>query len=167
MKVIKNNHIKDVLERKLLIEIPSRLYRNILIINGDCKLEFKNTFIGKIIRKNVLNKKVLNQIVVKDKTLGIEGDIVHSLINQDFIESNLSNKYKFDLIIISSILYQKYIAQSLNLIYYFVENILEKRGILATVHEQNLYKARFPYLLLNSHYFDYEIKRYIMEIYIK
>lgn len=158
-KVNRSQRLEDI----LLSEIPSRRYLNILIINGEYKLKFRKKFEQNLKKINILNKN--SSKYVKP---GIEGGIVRLLTSLELKEGkNLSLGKKYDLIVISSVLYQKYIGQSLNLIYYCVDTLLDSKGVLVTVHEQELYLARFPYLLLQSCYLNNQNIQFVLEVYTK
>ena len=74
---------------------------------------------------------------------------------------------EFDLVIITDVMYPQYIGNSLNLIYLIIDKILRKRGTLISVHINEWYKARFPYLLLREYFYNYREYTHRLEVYVK
>jgi len=113
------------------------------------------------------------------KIIGI--DISHEAINKAkcfendrivFKQSSLfelSHKFdnRFDLIILTGILYPQYIGRSLNLVYQIVDELLTESGILISVHIDAWYSARFPYVLLRDYIYNYREYIHKLETYCK
>lgn len=73
----------------------------------------------------------------------------------------------YDLIVITGVLYPQYIGNSLSLVYRIIDRILVTDGVLACVHIDAWYKARFPYPLLKTLAYDYREYVHRLEIYGK
>lgn len=73
----------------------------------------------------------------------------------------------FDLIVLTGVLYPHYIGNALNLVYLIIDKLLGNKGILASVHIDSWYKARFPYLMRSEYYYDYREYIHKLEIYEK
>lgn len=140
-----NNNTKN-LEVLVASEIPSRHYQKVLLINGETKLHFRKMFNSNV---NKININLNNEEKIISQVLG------------------LTNK-KFDLVIISTLLYKKYIGNSMNLIFYLIDQLLQDNGILVTIHVENYErKKRFPYILFQNQCFHIQGEDYNLEIYIK
>lgn len=76
-------------------------------------------------------------------------------------------KEKYDLIIITGVLYPQYIGNSNNLIYQIIDNLLTKNGVLVSVHISEWYSSHFPYVLTKSATYGYRDYNHLLEIYRK
>lgn len=74
---------------------------------------------------------------------------------------------KFDLIVITGVMYSQYIGRSEILIYEQIDRILEDNGVLVSVHIDEWYKSRFPYLLEKQYYYGYREYTHCLEVYRK
>jgi 2-polyprenyl-3-methyl-5-hydroxy-6-metoxy-1,4-benzoquinol methylase len=74
---------------------------------------------------------------------------------------------KFDLIIVTGVLYPQYIGNSSRLIYLLIDKILNEKGILISVHINEWYQSQFPYLKAKQFYYDYRQYTHNIEIYLK
>ncbi len=74
---------------------------------------------------------------------------------------------KFDLVIITGVLYSQYIGKSSNLIYLLIDKILKDEGILISVHINEWYESQFPYHKIKQLYYDYREFTHNLEIYSK
>lgn len=74
---------------------------------------------------------------------------------------------KFDLIIITGVLYEHYLGNSRSFIYSIINDLLIDNGTLISVHIDNWYKFRFPFLLTNEFFYDYRELIHRLEIYRK
>jgi len=74
---------------------------------------------------------------------------------------------RYDLIVMTGVLYPQYIGNSLTLIYRIVDRLLTNNGILVSVHIDAWYKARFPLLMLKQHFYDYREYTHRLEVYSK
>lgn len=96
----------------------------------------------------------------------------HETRDMKFIEGSLFNlnniiTKKFDLIIITGILYPQYIGNSNNLIYIIIDKLLEEGGTLISVHIDKWYKSKFPYLQYEQKEYSYREYTHKFECYIK
>ena len=90
-----------------------------------------------------------------------------SFLTASIFELNQLLSEIFDLIIITGVLYQHYLGNSLRLIYLVIDQLLSRNGILASVHINTWYQARFPYPLISEYYYDYRSYIHRLEIYEK
>lgn len=73
----------------------------------------------------------------------------------------------FDLVVITGVLYPQYIGNALQVVYRVVDRLLADGGVLASVHIDAWYRARFPYLMLREHRYAYREHVHRLEIYAK
>lgn len=73
----------------------------------------------------------------------------------------------FDLVVITGVLYPQYIGQAVLLAQVIVDRLLNPGGVLASVHIESWYKARFPYLLAKQLTYPYREFTHLLEIYLK
>ncbi len=81
------------------------------------------------------------------------------------IDKILENK--FDLIIITGVLYPQYIGKSNNLVYLLIDKLLKEGGTLVSVHIEEWYGIRFPYLQYKNINYKYREYTHKLECYIK
>jgi predicted TPR repeat methyltransferase len=74
---------------------------------------------------------------------------------------------RFDLVVITGVLYPQYIGNALQVVYRVVDRLLADGGVLASVHIDAWYRARFPYLMLREHRYAYREYVHRLEIYAK
>lgn len=150
----------DTLRRQVLLdEISKKEYNNVLDIG--CGQGF--------ITKKLKGKKVTG-IDISQQAIKHANSINQSEV--EFLQCSIFDitnvfQEKFDLILITGVLYSQYIGKSSNLIYTLVDQVLEKDGHLLCVHIKEWYNCNFPYLKLkeiNYPYRDYDHK---LELYIK
>jgi SAM-dependent methyltransferase len=90
----------------------------------------------------------------------------------DFLECGLLEAPRkldrqFELVVITGVLYPQYIGNSLQVVYRIVDRLLAPGGVLASVHIDAWYRARFPYLMLREHRYPYREYVHRLEIYAK
>lgn len=73
----------------------------------------------------------------------------------------------FDLIVITGVLYPQYIAHALPTVYRTMDRLLNNGGLLLSVHIEDWYQARFPYLMLRQHMYPYREFTHRLELYVK
>ena len=155
------NENKDDLIRKdiLLSEIPDKEYKNVLDIGCGQGFVTKHlpgkTVYGVDISQSAIdfaNKKANNNLIFKQG----------SIYNIDKLFD-----IKFDLIIITGVLYPQYIGKSSSLIYLLIDKILEEKGTLISVHIEDWYSCHFPYLKIKQFFYNYRQYIHNLEIYSK
>jgi len=152
---------KDDLLRKeiLLSELPSQKYSDVLDIG--CGQGF--------ITRDLPGNRIIGVDIAMEatkKARQYENSRI-TFLTASVFELNQLFSQDFDLIIITGVLYEHYIGHSLSLIYLIVDQLLRKNGILASVHINSWYQARFPYLLVSEYYYDYRSYIHKLEIYEK
>jgi 2-polyprenyl-3-methyl-5-hydroxy-6-metoxy-1,4-benzoquinol methylase len=155
------NDSKDDIIRKniLLSEIPDKTYKNVLDIG--CGQGFITKDLpGEIIYGVDISQTAIdfaNKVPI-DKLIYKQGSI---------FEIDKLFDVKFDLIIITGVLYPQYIGKSSNLIYLLIDKILNKNGIVVSVHINEWYDSQLPYLKISQMYYDYRQYTHNLEIYSK
>jgi 2-polyprenyl-3-methyl-5-hydroxy-6-metoxy-1,4-benzoquinol methylase len=156
----------DDLKRKniILSEIPDRHYKNVLDIgcgHGFITRELpSNKIMGVDISANAIAQAKLNQNKEKNPK---DIDFIQSSIFE--LNSHISESY--DLIVITGVLYSQYIGEGKSLVYKIVDELLADDGILVCSHINDWYCLRFPYLMVENHYFDYREYTQCLEVYVK
>jgi 2-polyprenyl-3-methyl-5-hydroxy-6-metoxy-1,4-benzoquinol methylase len=144
----------------LLSELPSREYKNVLDIG--CGQGFITQFLP---GKAVVGVDVSHDAIKYAKELETS--------RLKFRQGNIFNlakefqNEKYDLIVITGVLYPPYIGRSNSLIYHIIDQLLEKSGILVSVHISEWYNSRFPYLLLSEILYPYREYYHKLEVYSK
>ncbi|MBU0647695.1 class I SAM-dependent methyltransferase [Patescibacteria group bacterium] len=152
---------KDDARRKdvLLSEIPDREYNKVLDIG--CGHGF--------ITRDLPGKNIVG-VDISDNAVKQAGKYANDRIGfmqADVFELNDKLPDKFDLIVITGVLYPQYIGNSVNLVYLIIDKLLKPDGILVSVHIDEWYQARFPYLLLKQYFYDYREYSHRLEVCIK
>ena len=155
------NNQDDIIRREILLsEIPNLIYKNTLDIG--CGQGF--------ITKNLPGENIIG-IDISNNAIEFAKKHISST-NISFIESSIFDIHnrinkKFDLIVITGVLYPQYIEKSTNLIYLIIDQLLEQGGILISVHINEWYNCQFPYLRLKQMFYKYRNYNHNLEIYIK
>ncbi|WP_026947192.1 class I SAM-dependent methyltransferase [Algoriphagus marincola] len=151
----------DLIRKKILLsEIPNREYVNVLDIG--CGEGF--------ITKELPGEKILG-VDISENAISFAKENIGSprieFLSCDLFDLPNKVEIKFDLIIITGVLYSQYIGNSNSLIYLIIDQLLKKNGVLVSVHIDEWYKSRFPYLLINEYYYSYREYSHILEVYQK
>lgn len=150
---------EDIIKTILLSEIPQNQYNKVLDIGCG-----QGTVTRLLPGKKVIGTDISSYAVEKARLL--KDNRLDFMKNSLFDLNNLFEK-EFDLIFISELLYPRYTGNSYNLIYSIIDNLLLESGVLVTFHNNELYRARFPYVLINKSYHDIQGSVYRLEVYIK
>lgn len=143
----------------LLSEIPDRKYVNVLDIG--CGQGFVTSRLpGENIYGVDISEEAIKQAI---KASSEKLNFVQSSI----FDLNKNFQNKFDLIVITGVLYPQYIGNSSSLIYIIIDKILKENGYLITVHIDEWYSCQFPYLKLKQFYYPYRDYNHKLEIYGK
>ncbi|MBW4561185.1 MAG: class I SAM-dependent methyltransferase [Mojavia pulchra JT2-VF2] len=143
----------------ILSEIPNKDYKNVLDIGCG------HGFITRDLPgKNILGVDISSNAIIQAKK--------HETTNLKFIQSSIfdipkKTSVKFDLIIITGVLYPQYIGSSHNLIYLIIDQLIVDNGILICCHIDDWYRTRFSYLMLEYYLFEYRQYTQRLEIYVK
>jgi len=84
-----------------------------------------------------------------------------SILDLDFLDK------KFDLILITGVLYPQYIGNARTHVYSQVDRLLKSGGHLVSVHISDWYDSRFPYFLKKVLGYQYREYQHILEVYHK
>ncbi len=74
---------------------------------------------------------------------------------------------RFDLVVITGVLYPQYIGDGHLLAYTIVDDLLEPGGHLVCAHITEWYRCRFPYTTISREYYRYREYSHILEVYVK
>ena len=143
----------------LLSELPQKNYGNVLDIG--CGHGFVTRDLP---GKRVLGVDISHEAIKKAQAFKSERI---TFLQSSIFDLNRNVNEQFDLIVITGVLYPQYIANAHNLVYLIIEKLLMDSGILVSVHIDEWYKARFPYLLLKDYFYDYREYTHRLEVYVK
>lgn len=147
----------------LLNELPDRKYKNVLDIG--CGHGFVTRDLpGKKITGIDISEQAVKQATAYAKKKNL--DHISYRATDLFALPRLL-KQKFDLIIITGVMYPQYIGTSNQLVYVLMDELLEKNGVLATVHVDEWYTARFPFLQIKEYFYHYRQFEHRLEVYVK
>jgi 2-polyprenyl-3-methyl-5-hydroxy-6-metoxy-1,4-benzoquinol methylase len=150
----------DKRKEVLLSEIPIRKYKCVLDIG--CGQGF---ITRELPGEKVIGIDISSAAITKAKKY--ESDRIN------FVQGSLFELHKkfdhncFDLIIITGVLYEQYIGNASILIYLIIDKLLKKDGILMSVHIDEWYQSRFPYLMLLEYFYNYREYTHRLEVYVK
>ena len=146
-------------KENILSEIPNRNYKNVLDIG--CGTGFITRELpGEKVHGVDISSKAIEQANLHQSTR-----LKFSLASIFELPSKLTDKY--DLVVITELLYTPYIGKSHNLIYSLINQLILDDGILLCCHINEWYEARFPYLMLEYCLFEYKNYTQRLEVYIK
>lgn len=155
-----NENKDDVLRKEILLaEIPDKKYKKVLDIG--CGQGF--------ITKDLPGEEVYG-IDISQAAIDFANKTGRS--NLIFKQGSIYDidklfDFKFDLIIITGVLYPQYIGKSSSLIYLLIDKILENKGVLVSVHINDWYNAQFPYLKTKQLFYNYRKYTHNLETYSK
>jgi 2-polyprenyl-3-methyl-5-hydroxy-6-metoxy-1,4-benzoquinol methylase len=149
----------------LISEIPERSYQNVLDIG--CGHGFITRDLpGQDILGVDLSFNAIQQANNWLKKMPPSHKQIQFLQSSLFdLPNHLNSRY--DLILITGVLYPQYIGESNRLVYCIIDQLLKEDGILITCHINEWLTARFPYLLLESFFFSYRQYTQRLEVYVK
>ena len=129
-----NTHPDDKKRLEILLEeLPKLNYKNVLDIG--CGQGFLTKHLP---GDHILGVDISNQAIKHAKT--------HNISNIDFKQASIFGlnemlDKKFDLIVITGVLYSQYIGKSSSLIYKIIDSLLVPKGILVSVHINDWYNC--------------------------
>ena len=154
----------DIKRRDMLLNtLPNRKFKNVLDIgcgHGYITRELPG--------ENIIGIDLSQDAINQAKELSTKkGKNIRYLVGDFFDLPNSLKNAKFDLIVVTGVLYPQYIGKSFSLSYLIIDELLEKNGILASVHINEWYSASFPYLKLEQKYYDYRTFTHDLQVYTK
>ena len=156
-----NENKEDIFRKEILFsELPDKKYKNVLDIGCGQGFITKDLPGENIYGVDISQSAIdfANKLALSDNLVFKQGSIFD--IDKLF-------EIKFDLIIITGVLYPQYIGESSSLIYLLIDKILKKEGILVSVHINDWYKSQFPYLKTKQTFYNYRQYIHNLEIYSK
>lgn len=148
----------------LLSEIPQQKYKNVLDIGCGHGFVTRKLPGEHIIGVDISKKAIqLAKRIKKDNNKRVVY-LAESMFN---LLDLFDKGNKFDLIIITGVLYPSYIGNSQNLIYLIVDKLLAPGGILISAHIDEWYRSFFPYFLIKERFYTYRHYNHRLEVYRK
>lgn len=74
---------------------------------------------------------------------------------------------RFDLIVMTGVLYRQYIGEAFSLVRMIVDDLLEPNGVMVSVHIDEWCRHHFPYTLLDLSFYSYREYTHRVEVYSK
>lgn len=142
-------------ESFVLSKIPVKKYIQTLVLSGETNFHFP-----KKISKTVSSYNFAKVLQNNTGLPSVSDEIVKKILT-------ICEASGHDLIIICDLLYREYIGESRLLCCQIISEQLDENGFLLSVHEENRYSIRFPLFIIEEYYFDFNSKRYLLEIYTK
>lgn len=150
----------DILRREILFsELPNKNYQNVLDIG--CGQGF---ITKKIKAENVIGVDI-SESAIKFANEDCPENVTFK--QGSIFEIDQLFDIKFDLIIITGVLYKQYIGESSNLIYILIDKILKENGNLVSVHINEWSICKFPYLKIKEVIYPYREYNHKLEIFTK
>lgn len=159
------SNLSDQKRKDLLaFELPKLSYHQVLDIG--CGQGFVTR---ELPGKHITGVDISDQAIKRAKRITQQKKLKHiSFKTGNLFEINsLVGKKKFDLVVITGVLYPQYIGDSSTLVYHLIDQVLAPGGILASVHIEDWYSCRFPYLKIREHFYKYREFFHRLEIYCK
>ncbi len=147
----------------LLTEIPNRTYNRVLDIGCGHGFVTRDLPGDEIIGIDISEKAVRH--AQSDAKKFKKKHITYKVGDLFSLEKTVSGP--FDLILITGVLYPQYIGKSNTLVYHKLDQLLAENGILVSVHIDDWYTSRFPFLLLQQYFYNYRDFSHRLEVYIK
>lgn len=144
----------------LLSEIPSKKFLNVLDIGCGQGFVTRDLPGAKVLGLDISENAIAHAKKYESDRMAFKSGSVFEL-------NNLLKDEKFDLVIITGVLYPQYIGRSEVLVYDQVDKVLSPDGILISVHIDSWYSARFPYLLNKQVFYEYREYTHCLEVYYK
>lgn len=154
------NHHDQIRKKVVLSEIPDRNYEAALDIG--CGQGFLTK---ELPGKSVVGVDVSDEAIRHANLFATER--VHFLASDLFALNESLSGSTFDLVVITGVLYPQYVGAAHNLIYDIVDRLLSNNGILLSVHVNEWYSARFPYIVLKEFCYPYRDYYHRLEVYAK
>nr|WP_262916806.1 class I SAM-dependent methyltransferase [Aestuariivivens insulae] len=155
-----NSNEHDLFRREMLFsELPEREYKNVLDIGCG------QGFITKQLNVSSVTGIDISQEAIRHANKNNETNVI--FLQGSIFDITKMFKVKFDLVLITGVLYQQYIGDSSNLIYLLIDQILEERGHLVTVHINEWNICQFPFLKLKEVIYPYRDYNHKLEVYVK
>jgi 2-polyprenyl-3-methyl-5-hydroxy-6-metoxy-1,4-benzoquinol methylase len=156
-----SNNEADLARRaRLLAVIPRRQYGHVLDIgcgNGFVTSRLPgNTITGIDISSNAISYATA---IADSRTTYLQKSLF------DLSHTGWTNK--FDLIVITGVLYRQYIGQGLLLASVIIDDLLSPGGHLVSAHILEWYESRFPYTTMAREYYQYKEYTHVLEVYEK
>lgn len=74
---------------------------------------------------------------------------------------------RYDLIVITGVMYPQYIGHGSELVKMIIDSLLQKGGVLMSVHISDWYKSRFSYPIISDCVYFYRNYHHLLEVYRK
>ncbi|NJR39567.1 MAG: class I SAM-dependent methyltransferase [Leptolyngbyaceae cyanobacterium CSU_1_4] len=155
----------DAKRRSIIVsEIPERSYGKVLDIG--CGHGFVTR---ELPGEDILGVDISNNAIQQAMKLSVHQSKAKRLrfLNASIFELDAVLSETYDLVVITGVLYSQYIGESKTLVRQIVDKLLNSNGVLVCSHINDWYSMRFPYLLLESYFFEYREYTQRLEVYVK
>lgn len=151
-------------KNELLSLVPKRHWKSTLDIGcGDGFVTFNlpgNSVVGVDLSSNAIEWAEHNRALHKDANR-------FQFRNSSLFEIDAEKLGRFDLIVITGVLYPQYIGRSFSIVRQIIDSLLEKNGVLVSCHIDEWSPPRFPYSILDISLYPYRGYTHRLEIYTK
>ena len=144
----------------LLSELPERPYRSVLDIGCGEGFITRRLPGERILAVDLSEAAILRARERPDPRIEFRRGDIFGIVE-------LAAGERFDLVVITGVLYPQYIGAAHSLVYHLVDQVLAPGGVLASVHIDEWYRARFPFLLLDSFVYPYREHLHRIEVYAR
>lgn len=143
----------------ILSEIPNKVYKNVLDIGCGHGFITRDLPGERILGVDISFNAIEQAKLYQSSRLNFAQSSVFDIFNK--------TKQKYDLIVITGVLYPQYIGKAYNLIYSIIDRLMLDDGILLSCHINQWYECRFPYLMVEYYLFQYREYTQRLEVYVK
>jgi predicted TPR repeat methyltransferase len=160
------NNAEDIKRKSILLNELVKLPLPKRILDIGCG----SGFVTRELRaeESIIGVDISKQAILQAKKLDLDKSHRYIAKNMfDLTRGGVNEKRNFDMILITGVMYPQYIGKSKTVMYQIIDELLSRNGILVTVHIDEWYTSRFPYILVKNLVYKYREYQHILEVYIK
>lgn len=87
--------------------------------------------------------------------------------NLSLLDPAITDLGRFDLIVVTGVLYEQYIGKAKSVVRTLIDDLLEEGGVIASCHIRTWSHMRFPYTLLDRLLYPYREYTHHLEVLVK